>query len=94
MQPRAVWSLTLLVLIGASLLLPCFDFCADDEEGESCPPVCAACLGCPRTSAVDTPRAIAVDSTLPSERATVVTRDRALPLLADEILHVPLARAA
>ncbi|MCM2314926.1 MAG: hypothetical protein NDJ92_07230 [Thermoanaerobaculia bacterium] len=84
----------LALMLAASFFLPCFDFCPEDDGGENCPPVCVSCLGCPRTSTMTPSVAgsiVAADSVGAAPRGIVRC---ALPILPDDIPHVPLAFAA
>jgi hypothetical protein len=94
MRLRPTSSAALALLILASILLPCFDFCPEEEGEETCPPVCASCIGCPR-SPVPVP---ALDHRLAAPaavgRATSDAAAGMMPLLSDDILHVPLAFAS
>ncbi|MGK2856068.1 MAG: hypothetical protein ACSLFQ_02555 [Thermoanaerobaculia bacterium] len=86
--------LALALVLAMSFLLPCFDFCPEDDGSENCPPVCASCLGCPRTAAL-TPSV--AGSIVAADTVGAAPRDFAsssLPILSDDIPHIPLASAA
>jgi len=93
MQLRSTLGAGLVLVLLASMLVPCFDVCPDEARGKSCPPVCASCIGCAR-SPVPVP---VIDHELgaPDELGltTAPSTTDVLPLLADDILHVPLSAA-
>lgn len=91
MRLRPTSSAALAFLLLASFLLPCFDFCPEEETGEECPPVCASCIGCPRTPVPVPAPAHHLGAPSAAGRAPAATTIELLPLLADDILHVPLA---
>jgi hypothetical protein len=93
MRPHRTTSLSLALVLLAAFLLPCFDFCPEEKGNENCPPVCASCLGCPRASVV-TPSVVV--SMVATDTVSAAPRDLAsasLPILADDIPHIPLAAA-
>ena len=66
----------------------------EEEGSENCPPVCASCLGCPRTSVV-TPTVVVSMVADDSEGTAPRKPARAsLPILVDDIPHIPLASVA
>lgn len=84
----------LALLLAAYFFLPCFDFCPEEDGSEVCPPVCVSCLGCPRTSALTPSVAGSIGVTVATEAASRDLARCALPILSDDIPHIPLASAA
>ena len=95
-MPRRALSMTLLAILAVQLLgavafaSVCFEPCPDDDEGQTCPPVCTLCTSCTRaqqaildSTVLGAPEG-APQSVLPFQlTASPTTRE-------DDIFHVPL----
>jgi len=94
MRLRPTFCAALALLLLAAVLVPCFDACPDEAGGTSCPPVCASCVGCARSS-VPLP---VIDHQLGAPDAvglmTAASTVDVMPLFSDDILHVPLPAAS
>lgn len=95
-MPRRGLSLTLLALVALQLLgamafaSVCLEPCPDDEEGASCPPVCAVCTSCTHAQTGIVQHSAGATPLISKNRFVPQQPGSICPQLASDIFHVPL----